>query len=292
MIFLLACIPDLEVLSFADEHNFQFSSSLFSDPVQVQAENDLDLDWSLLTQDLLGNAINPEQDIAKISLLLFASLSHEQVLAGVSNENLRQSDLSGYAEYFPSAGEVRASVTQFSLQGVDVDPVEHLYPNAGTFMLLAANAREESLMLSFFETVEDSSVVNVGLSSQSTSLSYTANLREQERLSAGPAQRYVLDWSQLTKSGTGTPLQGGQLDSIMIAGFSESIAELETQFLQLPTLADEIYILDLEYETAIDMERLREEGFQNFSTQDRWLIALRCSRCLNPAPLFVGIIEN
>ena len=71
MIFLLACIPDLEVLSFTDDHNFQFSSSLISEPIEVKAESDLDLNWSALTQDLLGNTIDPEQDIAKISLLLF-----------------------------------------------------------------------------------------------------------------------------------------------------------------------------------------------------------------------------
>lgn len=290
MIFLLACISELEVLSFGDEHNFTFSSSLSSAPIEVQAERDVTLDWSELEQDLLGNGINPVEDIAKISLLLFANLSHEYVLSGVSNENLRQSDLSGYAEYFPN-GETQASLTQFSLQGVDVVPEEHLYADAGTFMLLASNEREDSLMLSFFETKLDSSNVEMAMTSQSASLSYTVNLHEQERQSSSPAKNYVLDWSAITQSGTGAPIQGGQLDSIMIAGFSESLSELETQFLQLPSIAEEMYVLDLEYETAIDLERLATQGFQDFSTQERWLIALRCSRCLNPAPLFVGIIE-
>ena len=131
----------------------------------------------------------------------------------------------------------------------------------------------------------------MSLHSQSTSLSYTVNLQDQERLRPTLAESYVLDWSAVTESGTGTALQGGQIDSIMVAGFSESLAVLETQFLQLPALAAEYYTLDLEYETAIEMSRLQQQGFQNFETQDRWLIALQCSRCLNPAPLFVGIIE-
>ena len=115
MIFLWACVAELEVLSLTDEHNFRFSSTLESSPVSSQAETALFLDWSSLTKDLLGNPVSPQEDIAKISLLLFANLNHEQVLEGVSNENLRQSDLSGYAEYIPQDGETSTTLDKFSL---------------------------------------------------------------------------------------------------------------------------------------------------------------------------------
>lgn len=292
MIFLWACTAELEVLEFTDAHNFTFSSSLESQPIAARAQTALSLDWSFLTKDLLSNPLIPQTDIAKVSLLLFANLDHEQVLDGVSNENLRQSDLSGYAEYVPQQGETKVTLDRFSLQGVSLDPEEHLAAQAGTFMLLAANESEESLMLSFFSTESEEENEEVLLTSQSTSLSYSVELESQRILYPQRASQYVLDWQSITQSGTGMPIQGGQIDSIILAGCSESLEEIEEQFLQLPEIAQEYYTLDIGYETGLDMIALSEQGFVDFSTQNRWLFALRCARCLNPAPLFVGIIEQ
>jgi hypothetical protein len=292
MIFLIACIPELEVLSFSDEHNFSFSSSLFSEPVLARSETALSLDWSMLNTDVLGNPINPIEDVDKLSLLLFANLDHEQVLAGVSNENLRQSDLSGYVEYYPETGETSTTLDMFSLQGVSLDAQENLVDRAGTFMVLASNEKEESLMLSFFLTHVEEENEELYINGESTSLSYVVDLQQQEMIHPEDAQSYVLDWQSVTESGTGTSIQGGQIDSLMLAGFSDSLEELEDSFLQLPDLAEEYYTLDLEYETGVDMEAFVSQGFVDFGTQERWILALRCARCLNPAPLFVGIIEN
>lgn len=291
MIFLWACLAEQEVLEFTDTHNFTFSSTLESQPLSARSQTALSLDWSTLTKDLLGNPISPQEDIAKISLLLFANLNHEQVLDGVSNENLRQSDLSGYAEYVPTADQTTTTLDSFSLQGVSLDPEEHLGDQAGTFMLLAANESEESLMLSFFLTDAQEDNEHVELTAHSTSLSYTVDLEDQDIVRPNSAQNYVLDWQSITQSGTGMPIQGGQIDSIMLAGFSQSLEELEEQFLQLPDVAQEYYTMEIGYETGLDMSALSELGFSDFSTQERWLFALRCARCLNPAPLFVGIIE-
>ena len=291
ILFWWACTAQLEVLSFSDQHNFQFSSSLSSQPVSAKSKEALLVDWSGLSLDILGNSVDAENDIRKVSLLLFANLTHEQVLAGVSNENLRQSDLSGYAEYIPPIGTTSATLDQFSLQGVSVDPQEHLGPDVGTFMLLASTEQEEALMISFFQTVENEENTELFFANTSTTLSYTANLQQQEVIRPKPAQNYVLDWQSITQSGTGTPIQGGQIDSLMLAGFSSSLDFLEENFVQIPSFANEYYTHELGYETGLDIEVLQEQGFINFSTQERWLLALRCSRCLNPAPLFVAVIE-
>ena len=291
MIFLWACMADLEVLEFNDAHNFTFASSLESQPVSARAQAPLSLDWSALTKDLLGSSIDPQVDISKISLLLFANLNHEQVLDGVSNENLRQSDLSGYAEYIPQEGETSTTLEQFSLQGVSLEPQEHLADEAGTFMLLAANEAEESLMLSFFRTELEEENEDVVLRTDSTSLSYSVDLESAAIIHPQGALNYVVDWQSITQSGTGIPLQGGQIDSMMLAGFSESLGELEERFLELPEIAQEYYTLDIGFETGLDVSALSDQGFIDFTTQNRWIFALQCARCLNPAPLFVGIIE-
>ena len=147
-------------------------------------------------------------------------------------------------------------------------------------------------MLAFFTTQSDDTDTDFFLHSQSATLSYTVDLQTAPALSMTKASNYVIDWSRITQSGTGTPIQGGQIDSLLLAGFTTAEHEsLEDGFLQLPDLADEYYTLGLGFETAIDLSVLEEQGFVGLHSQEHWLLGLQCGRCLNPAPLFVGKIE-
>ena len=292
MWLLWACVPEQLILSFEDVHNFEFSSEIASVPIEMLAQEDLTIDWSGLQKDILGTPIDPTRDIHKLSLLLFSQLDHEEVLLGVSNENLRQSDLSGYVEYFPQEGETSVLSSAFSMQGTQLDPIEHLPPDAGSFLLLASDHDEKSLMLSFFTTHVQEGERNFPLHDQSATLSYEVDLHSAPALEIQKADRYIIDWAQITESGTGTPIQGGQIDSLLLAGFSSTThGELEEGFLSLPSLAVEYYTWSTGFETAIDLSVLSEQGFLGLHTQEKWLLGLQCSRCLNPAPLFVGKIE-
>ena len=209
-------------------------------------------------------------------------------------ENLKQLDLSGYVEYFPQPEESSVNLSRFSLQGTQLNPSEHLQADAGTFLLLASTEGEESIMLSLFSTASTSSNTSLSLHNDSATLGYEIDLQTQESLQPILANRYVLDWQDITESGSGTPIQGGQIDSFMLGGFDISREELEEEFLKLPTLSNRLFTSTLNYETAIDLSELSDQNnipFTDFQEFPLWLMALQCSRCVNPAPLFVGIIE-
>ena len=72
--------------------------------------------WGDLDVDMLGNTMN-STDINMVSVVLFPRLSQQEVLFGISNETLRQSDLSGYVEYYPQDSQTSASLIDFSMQG-------------------------------------------------------------------------------------------------------------------------------------------------------------------------------
>lgn len=294
MLWMLACFTELQVLSVKDENNFSFSSTLEAESTPIKAESQITLDWSDLTYNLMGLSIDPQKDIFKISILLFPLLDESSVLAGISNESLKQSDLSGYVEYFPQQGENSVALTEFSLQGTQLDPQEHLQAQAGTFLLIASTQEEESIMLALFATETDESNQNLSLHNDSANLDYTVDLQSLQNIEIAPAQQYVIDWQQLTQSGTQTPIQGGQIDSFMLAGFDLSKTEIEEEFLKLPALASRLFETTLSYETAVDLSLLEDQDgatFTSFQEYPIWLVALRCSRCVNPAPLFVGVIE-
>ncbi len=291
LIMLLGCLPESATIMVNDEHNFTFSSSVVAEEVMIASQEDASVDWSDLDVDMLGNTINGEVD--KVSVLLFPRLGTEEVLFGLSNEALRQSDLSGYVEYTPEPGERSARLTDFSIQGTYVDPEEHLLPDNGSYLVTLSSEPNITHSMIFFHPTVSAVNSEVVLSSQSAEVSYEINLFEMDRIVMPSAERWLLDWSGLTESGTDRPLNLNQLDRVQLLGTSSSLAEVEQQFLRMESLAEQIYEANVLGQQVIPFSTLlNSEGASPDSLSEEllWILALRCSTCVNPAPLFVGVI--
>ena len=280
---VLACnVAEFE-LRLGDEHNYLFSSSLQADSVPIAEGQDASLSWKDLDRDFVGGALEADQ-LDELSIIRFPRLSQEEVLLGINNETLKQSDLSGFVEFDPS-GITQAPLTAFSLQGTHVDPELDLLEELGTFLLLAED-EGKTVSLMFIEPTTESTNTAVEWTADSVALEYEVDLEHGSSIESVIAQEYYLDWSEITLSGTGNPLSLPQLDSLLVAGFERSLSELERDFLRLESLADQLYIVNVVGQRRLPLSRI--QGFQGFNRNWTWLIALRCSLCLNPAPLFVG----
>ena len=89
------------------------------------------MSWNELDRDFVGGGLEADQ-LDELSIIRFPRLSQEEVLLGINNETLKQSDLSGFVEFDPS-GITQARLTEFSLQGTSVDPELDLLEELGTF---------------------------------------------------------------------------------------------------------------------------------------------------------------
>ena len=286
MIFLLSCVQSSLEFVLRDEHNYSFSSSLSAHSTKIKEGEDATIDWSALQTDLLGTSIEEDPDV--LSIIRFRLLSQEEVLLGVNNETLKQSDLSGFVDYLPSE-ERQADISEFSIQGTNVDPASELLAEQGTFLILVKE-KEDIVSLSFFEPDPMSDNHEIIVDDDSVTLSYEVSLQASERLLLEPAREYYIDWSGITQTGMGNPINLDQLDRLVLGGFSLSLAELEGDFLQIEQLAEELYTVDITGENAIPLDRI--EGFTSFDDSLLWVVALECSRCMNPAPHFVGVLET
>jgi hypothetical protein len=294
LIFLTACLPDSSRILLQDSQNYAFSSSIQAESTSTALSQDVRVDWSDLGRDMMGLEMDPSE-ISKLSVLLFPRLSQAEVLFGLGNETLRQADLSGYAELEPEPGRTSAWLSSFSIQGVHVDPSEHLSDENGSYLLTAASADGETRMLAFLSPLAGEEVQEVLLHAGSASVDFDAGLSGQDLVPYEPSQRYLLDWSGLTASGTGAPLNLGQLDLLTLARFDETLAELEEGFLLLSSLAEAEYAADVAGAVSQDLSALEDEAgrtFPGFVGEGVWLVALRCSRCVNPSPLFVGVVSD
>jgi hypothetical protein len=72
------------------------------------------------------------------------------------------------------------------------------------------------------------------------------------------------------------------------------VAEIEASFLDIELLASDLYTLQLDGGTTASLSGLvTAEGkvFEGFDTSSTWLLALRCTRCTNPAPIFLTVLQ-
>ena len=287
---LLACNGVYEIV-LEDANNFDFQSNIIADSIVVPSEEDSVVDWSELTKDILSQTVDPTAEIGELSVVRFADLSQAEVIDGINNETLKQSDLTGFVAYSPTGGETSASLTEFSISGTYVDPTTEIVEGLGTFLISAEDTDGEYLSFVFFEPTVGAAPATIELTASSAILEYTLDLDAGIPLVSENASQLVVTWSQLTTNGAGNPMVLSNIDRLMLARYTMDVAELEANFLELEALADELYIADVAGLGSYDLMTLSAEGFTGLDGDGTWLLAMRCSTCVNPSPQFVGLFE-
>lgn len=294
IVLMMACLPESAEIPLQDSNNYLFVSTLSAESEPVPAGEDTLVEWSGLSNDLLGVNMDPVDDINQISIIRFPRLTQVEVLDGINNDTLKQSDLSGYVEFEPEGLEQSALFSDFSIQGTYLLPEEEVLEDMGTFVLLANTGNTQTRMLQFFDPQESASSTTIQISSDSASIDYTIDIGAGDVVELDRAERYLLSWDTLTVNGAGNELALNQIDTLMIGGFSKSISDIESDFLSIEQLADVLYIENISGLLSYDLSELTDSDgavFSGFSEEYLWVIALRCSLCVNPAPPFLTVIQ-
>ena len=146
---VLACNGTAEIV-LTDENNFSFFSNIITDSTVIPERQDATVDWSGLSRDILQNDVDPTTDVGELSLIRFGDLSQEEVIDGINNETLRQSDLTGFVGYEPS-GETDAQLSQFEINGTSVDLNADITADGGTYLISLASPEGAYQTFTFFE---------------------------------------------------------------------------------------------------------------------------------------------
>jgi len=289
-------------IELTDDTNFFFTTALTADVVPVaDCPDDLTLDWSGLSSDLLGHELDPTTDIDTMRVVRFYDLSPQDVMAAISTNELSQSDLSGNVDYYPSAGETSAMLgSDFAFNGTSIDPATEVCSELGaTFMFTALTGLYEYRMLVFFEPTVDETNTEVFMTADSAQLEFDADLGAGGVIEVPSGRDYSIDWIGLTADGQGNAFSVSNIDRLMLARYELSIEEMEAQFLDLQIIPDEMYTADIggrgdfELIDALDTDGNAFAGFEDAGTgEGLWLLGLFCSTCANPAPLYLAVIET
>ena len=159
-------------------------------------------------------------------------------------------------------------------------------------------------MLQSFELDPASSNTTVTMTNNSTTLTYSANLHSLHPtgVPAGTAA-LTLDWSQLSTNGLNETLSNDgspgtvartNIGNAIVGHYTQTPAELESQFLDLQTIATDLYKADIPSGTVLDFTTLVDDkgaAFPGVDSTGTWLVALICTGCRNPAPYYLTILE-
>jgi hypothetical protein len=282
-----------EDIILTDANNFSYAGAIDVPSIVTVSAQNVEVCWDAVDTDLQCHEMDPLTDIENVGLVRFPNLTQADVEDGLAHNNLLQADISGYVEYRPDGKTACANLEDFSFFGTAIDVAAEFTEGGGTYMLLLTQGTLPGVgarMLTFLEPQASSTASSVDVEPGCGMLDFEADIHSATPIPALKDGPWMVDWSGLTVDGQGSEIELGNVDSLMLAFYEGSTAsDLEGHFLDLELLATTIYTQDLEGSNTFDLSTL--EGFTGFSGDGTWLFALRCSRCYNPAPVFLGALD-
>lgn len=281
----------------ADPNNFSFTGALDVPSIATASGQDVTVCWDEVLHDLQCHGLDPLADIDNLGLVRFANYSQEEVEAALSANDLQQSAISGYVEYNTDGANSCINLASFSFFGTSIDVEEEYTEAGGTFMVLLTEGTTAGVgarMITFLAPSETETATEVSVADGCGLLEVESDLESLTPVSIPAAGPYTVDWSTLTVDGQGNPIAVEDIDGLMIAFYEgETAASLETQLLDLELNATRLYNMPLTGETTADLALATgtDGAFSGFSGDGTWMLALRCSRCYNPAPIFLSVVE-
>jgi hypothetical protein len=296
----------------AEANDYSFKSSIMLHPVKVQPMSDLHFDWGGVTTDFLGHAVNPVTDFTTIFVLL-VNLPSATLEDQLDNDTFSTSSvqITPPPQFQPNGVTSGSLYEDFTAGGEMITPTKAApyfdasmwTPANSTFAVVAqtgVNLGTNIHMLQSFELDTSSTNTNLTLTNSSTTLTYTANLHDLHPTGV-PANTAALsiDWSQIQTNALGNSFGNSpgypttNITSAIVGHYTQSLSQLESQFLDLETIAQELYTAPVKYGAMLDFTTLVDSAgnpFTGITTDGTWLVGLRCGNCQNPAPWYLTVL--
>ncbi|MSP56155.1 MAG: hypothetical protein EXR69_11210 [Myxococcales bacterium] len=185
-----------------------------------------------------------------------------------------------------------------SFFGTEVDVESEFVEGGGTYLLLLASGTTPGVgtrMLTFLEPQAGSEVVSVDVDDGCGVLAFSA---DQGSLTEPRVCGLTVDWGAVTVDGQGNAFDPDQVDGLLLGYFEgQELSEVEADFLNLESRATALYSMSLPGGRVADLAGATSAAdgttlFPGFTGAGFWLLALTCSRCYNPAPMFLTVLAT
>ena len=285
--------PPPTELALTDANNYAYTGALDVPSVRTAEAVDLHFDWSALTTDMLCHDLDPVADVDNLSMLYFPNLTEAEIEAGMQANALIQVDLGAYVSR-AVGDETAANLSEFTFFGTDVDAEQQYVDSPGSYLLLVTSGTTIGVgtrTLTFLDPDPAASLTDVNLVDHCDIVDFDADLGSLDPVRVRAGGPWQLDWSALTRDGQGNAIDLGTIDHLMLGRYEGvSVDQLQANFLDFEQLASQTWSLEIGSGSTADLSTLvTVDGapFADLSAEGLWFLALRCSLCANPAPVFL-----
>ena len=308
-----SCTSAPTEFAIADDTNYVFTSTLEIEMSTLKDAADLRFDWTSITQDFFGRTIDPATDIDLVLISLWEQTPAE-LNASLTRDTLERNAGEGAIMTYPDGSFTEANLLSFGVLGnplpdeseiwsrFDTSHPDFEYPqDQYTFLIMASTGTtigRGARMLSMFNLDPSATQTELVLTNDSTTLDYAVSLTGAKPVSVPSGQASLtIEWGEMTVNALGNPYLPTQITEATVAHFAtDSLVELEAQFLNLEEIADGWWSGEVTAGTSIDLGSLTDASGATFPGIDgngTWLVALFCTTgdCNNPAPWSITILE-
>jgi hypothetical protein len=304
-------------ISANEANNYSFSSTLTFPPVMVAPMTDLQFDWSGVTADFIGRAVDPNRDLNMILVFMWdLNLTDLQTKLNADTVASRDLTIVPPLQYNTNGNTTSARMLEFLFNGTTIgpdgmvtpeqvlsffdpsayDPATHIYTlMAASGDVLGQNTR----MIQSFAVDASSTNTTVTMTTDSTQLEFHADLTSLTPTTIPAGQANVtIDWSKMTTNALGGDFSGGsatKITSAFIGHYTESPSELSgDKFLDLELIATALFRKSVDTGTSADLSTFQDSDGKSFGGIDgegTWLLGLQCGGCRNPAPWYITVLK-
>jgi hypothetical protein len=290
-----------------ETNDYLFSSALTLPVVSVKPMSNLTFNWGGVTQDIQGHTVSPTTDLNTIMLLAF-DLPLATFAKEATDDSLPLASVVTSPPIFTPTGGLTSAILfgDFSTGGVAVSATSfsqyldaRTYPPSDTTFAIAAqtgaNLGTNIRMLQAFQLDTASTNTTINLTNGSATLQYDANLHRLHPtgVPAGKAA-LTLDWGKMKTNALGAAFDPLQITSVLVGHYTQTLAQLEAQFVDLETIATDLYTANIFSGAVLDFTMLADGAgnpFPGIDERGTWLVALICGNCRVPAPWYLTILE-
>lgn len=294
--------PPTGTIIIANENNYSSEASLTIPTIDVAAATDLTIDWSGLIRDLQCHNVAPGGGVKMLTLLRFPK-TEEQVEERLVGGPIAGSELRGIFTLKPGGGTTGSLAAFDNLSGQPINlGTEFSEDEDITYLLIAATGDSLGVgaaSMVFLRPTEAESETTVTIGEGCGTLSFTADLAENNPAEVPASAPYIVDWSDLEVDGQGLPINRQSIDRLLLGFYPNmSVSDLEMDIFDIETLANPLWEMPISG-TSANLAQARERtssgagaAFSSFDQgQGTWMIALTCSTCQNPQPIVLTILE-
>lgn len=301
-------------VALQDSNNYTLTTDVSIQTTTLKGASDLVFDWSELTTDFFGHAVNAAEDVDLVLLSLW-NMGPEDLENRISFDTLSPNEQKGVLSIYPDGTFTSRNLYTFNvldqsntpIDAAELQPVfdttrpDYAYsPSEYTFLVIASSGTspgQNARMLSMFKLDTNSAETTLKLTNSSASLIADANFANSVPVSVPVATPNIsINWKAMTRNALGNTYEVRQITKAVVLHFNTAtLKEVENNFLDLEQNADQWYEGEVVAGTSVDLSTLVDQTAGNFSgitAEGTWMVALFCTKtCNNPAPWSITVLE-